>query len=71
MGNEAEFEHAWYSLVEYLDENLGKEKSLKLLDLLGCFCACNEQRNTYGELQQIKLGLVDWYDKPEQRLQKK
>jgi hypothetical protein len=70
MGNEAEFEHAWYNLVEYLDENLGKEKSLKLLDLLGCFFSCNGSR-TCNDIKQIKLGVVDWYDKPEQRRQKK
>ena len=64
--NESErFEDAWWSLCEKFAE-AGREWSFDLLDKLETFHLNNNPREA-DMIRQIKFGLNDWYDKPEQR----
>ena len=66
MNSTERFENAWWDLVEALVD-IGEEKSLDLLDKMIAFHYANSSSGDAGMVKQIRMGLVDWYDKPEQR----
>ena len=66
MSSTERFENAWWDLVEAFVD-IGEERSLGLLDKIIAFHYANSRSGDAGMIKQIKSGLRDWYNKPEQR----